>query len=542
MPVELLENKIPEILDININATNHIFVTQTNALGITSEPIHIEVINITVELDPLTISATDTSNTSIGNHTITVSGAETDSEVTVTATHSTGTVVTNTSTGNGDIIIALPNSGVWTLSAVQTDEFNNESAVSNELTITLDSNAPIISVATLSGTTVSNTNAVVVTVTGFIAGETITVTATPADTTQTTQTGTIDTSTTSRDVTLTLVDGVWSISAVQTISGETNPSDTSTSQSITVDTVAPAFSSITVPAATPTAKSKDVTIALSGTDHTTVTYSAFLTTVSDNATCAATDDSLFIINTEEATPNTFTLTLESDNGNYICVKATDEAGNTTKQISTSTIGGIDTTAPTFTIAVPAATPTAQSKNVTLTLTNTEPSTVTYSAFLTTDSSTDCANSDDSLFTIDTTTSTSNTFTLTLESDNGNYICVKATDEAGNTTKMIEGTNTISGIDKTGPSFTTAFDPETSVPSQTKTVTLTNTNSEVGGVIYSYFFITESEKANCPTSGVSLFSNTVTGNTFTLNDQETVDVAGNPTNQLSILYHPSQTKK
>ena len=172
---------------ININATNHIFVTQTNALGITSEPIHIEVINITVELDPLTISATDTSNTSIGNHTITVSGSETDSEVTVTATHSTKTdtngdplQVTSTRTGNGDITIALLESDEWTLSAVQTDEFNNESAVSNELTITLDSNAPKISVATLTGTTVSDTNAVVVTVTddGFIEGETITVTAT----------------------------------------------------------------------------------------------------------------------------------------------------------------------------------------------------------------------------------------------------------------------------------------------------------------------------------------------------------------------------
>ena len=64
-------------------------------------------------------------------------------------------------------------------------------------------------------------------------------------------------------MTLTLVDGVWSISAVQTLPGETNPSDTFDSQDITVDTTAPVFSSITVPAARPTAKSKDVTIASS---------------------------------------------------------------------------------------------------------------------------------------------------------------------------------------------------------------------------------------------------------------------------------------
>ena len=314
--------------------TTHIFVTQTNTLGITSEPIHLEVIQNDVALSDVTISSE--SNTSIGNHTLTISGAKTDSTVTVTATHSTGTV-TSTGTGNGDIIINLPEYGEWTLSAVQSDLFGNISDPTT-ITITLNSNAPTISVATLTGTTVSDTNAVVVTVTGFISGETITVTATHTTETDTNGDplkveGTIDTSTTSRDATLTLVDGVWSISAVQTISGETNPSDTFDSPDITVDTVAPEFSSITVPAATPTAKSKDVTIALSGTDHTTVTYSAFLTADSDDTTCAATDDSRFII---IASGSTFTLDNQDDhNDKYICVKATDQAGNTTKQITST---------------------------------------------------------------------------------------------------------------------------------------------------------------------------------------------------------------
>ena len=335
--------------------TTHIFVTQTNTLGITSEPIHLEVIQNDVALSDVTISSE--SNTSIGNHTLTVSGSETDSTVTVTATHSTGTV-TSTGTGNGDIIINLPEYGEWTLSAVQSDLFGNISDPTT-ITITLNSNAPTISVATLTGTTVSDTNAVVVTVTGFISGETITVTATHTTETDTNGDplkveGTIDTSTTSRDATLTLVDGVWSISAVQTISGETNPSDTFDSPDITVDTVAPEFSSITVPAATPTAKSKDVTIALSGTDHTTVTYSAFLTADSDDTTCAATDDSRFII---IASGSTFTLDNQDDhNDKYICVKATDQANNTTKKISTSKVDGIDTTDPDFTIDIPSNTP------------------------------------------------------------------------------------------------------------------------------------------------------------------------------------------
>ena len=71
---------------------------------------------------------------------------------------------------------------------------------------------------------------------------------------------------------------------------ETNPSDTSDSH-ITVDTTDPDFT-ITIPNTDP-AQSKDVTITANGTDDDTVTYSAVLTTDSDNATCAATNDSVF---------------------------------------------------------------------------------------------------------------------------------------------------------------------------------------------------------------------------------------------------------
>ena len=49
------------------------------------------------------------------------------------------------------------------------------------------------------------------------------------------------------------------------------------------------------------------------------------------------------IDTDPTTPTQFTLTLESDNGNYICVRAEDEAGNITKKASVNTISGIDTT-------------------------------------------------------------------------------------------------------------------------------------------------------------------------------------------------------
>ena len=135
-----------------------------------------------------------------------------------------------------------------------------------------------------------------------------------------------------------------------------------------------------------------------------------------------------------STGNIFTLTLESDNPNYICVKATDEAGNTTKAISLQ-IANIDTTDPEFTIGISPTTP-SQSKTVAFTLTKTEVS-VAYSYFLTKDETekTNCPTAADTSFQ-DTETATPTQLTLNLESYNDAYICVRAEDAAGNITKKL----------------------------------------------------------------------------------------------------------
>ena len=120
------------------------------------------------------------------------------------------------------------------------------------------------------------------------------------------------------------------------------------------------------------------------------------------------------------------------------------SGDITKKLSANAINGIDTTDPDFTIGISPTTP-SQSKTVAFALTTTEVS-VAYSYFLATNETEkdDCSLADDTLF---INTATGNTFTLNLESDNGNYICVKATDEAGNITKDAS-TSTIEGIDTT----------------------------------------------------------------------------------------------
>ena len=289
-----------------------------------------------------------------------------------------------------------------------------------------------------------------------------------------------------------------------------NKKKISTSKVDGIDTTDPDFT-IGISPTTPS-QSKTVTFTLTNTEPSTVGYSYFFTTDSDKANCENADDSSFNLDTPTSTPNTFTLTLESDNPNYICAKATDEAGNTAKAISLQ-IANIDTTDPEFTIDLPPTTP-SQSKTVAFTLTKTEVS-VAYSYFLTKDETekTNCPTAADTSFQ-DTETATPTQLTLNLESYNDAYICVRAEDAAGNITKKLSA-NAINGIDTTDPDFTIGISPTT--PSQSKTVAFTLTTTEVS-VAYSYFLATnETEKTNCPTATDTSFQDTdpTTPTQFTL---------------------------
>ncbi len=141
--------------------------------------------------------------------------------------------------------------------------------------------------------------------------------------------------------------------------------------------------------------------------------------------------------------------LSSDNGIKVCYKAVDALANTAYNLSEA-ISGIDTTAPTITIAQPDTSPalsktiTASASDGTLTMSNTTGST--------------CDG------TLSFVTYSSQTFSS--EFDNGTKVCYKAVDALGNTAYNLS--EAIEGIDTTAPTITIT-EPDTS-PALSKTIT------------------------------------------------------------------------
>ena len=144
-----------------------------------------------------------------------------------------------------------------------------------------------------------------------------------------------------------------------------------------------------------------------------------------------------------------TFTTESDNGQKVCYKATDTAGNIAYNMSNA-IAGIDTTKPTITITNPSTSP-AQSKTITA---------------ITSEGSLEMSNTKLSACDASLTFGAYASQTFTTESDNGQKVCYKATDTAGNIAYKMS--NAIAGIDTTKPTITIT-NPSTS-PAQSKTIT------------------------------------------------------------------------
>ncbi|PID99033.1 hypothetical protein CSA80_02865 [Candidatus Saccharibacteria bacterium] len=105
------------------------------------------------------------------------------------------------------------------------------------------------------------------------------------------------------------------------------------------------------------------TIAISVTDSNPL-VSSYQYGFSADATCDASDT----YNTAFTSGTTFSITTESYNGQYICARAEDQAGNTSYQASANPLN-IDVTAPTATFAFSETNPT--NGNVTVTMTTSE---------------------------------------------------------------------------------------------------------------------------------------------------------------------------
>lgn len=134
----------------------------------------------------------------------------------------------------------------------------------------------------------------------------------------------------------------------------------------------------------------------------------------------------------------FLISDASQNGNIVCVYGEDSLGNKSVLSSTNPFN-IDITAPNITISNP-DTNAAQSKTI---IASTNEGTL-YMI----ESSSTCDAEADSLFVPYAS------LTLTSESNNGQTVCYKAVDEAGN--KKYSLSNAISGIDTTAPVVSNAY--------------------------------------------------------------------------------------
>ena len=161
-----------------------------------------------------------------------------------------------------------------------------------------------------------------------------------------------------------------------------------------------------------------------------------------------------ICDASDSYPNTFgsgsfVIETEDYNGNHICARATDQAGNIAYQASANPLN-LDTTAPTITINNPDQTAAAQSRTFTA---STSDGTLTMATVL--DGVCDATVSGFVAYAA---------VVFSAENDNGSRICYQATDDLGNT--AYELSDTVTEIDTTAPTITIT-NPDQSFSAQSR---------------------------------------------------------------------------
>ena len=161
-----------------------------------------------------------------------------------------------------------------------------------------------------------------------------------------------------------------------------------------------------------------------------------------------------ICDASDSYPNTFgsgsfVIETEDYNGNHICARATDQAGNIAYQASANPLN-LDTTAPTITINNPDQTAAAQSRTFTA---STSDGTLTMATVL--DGVCDATVSGFVAYA---------EVVFSAENDNGSRICYQATDDLGNT--AYELSDTVTEIDTTAPTITIT-NPDQSFSAQSR---------------------------------------------------------------------------
>lgn len=281
------------------------------------DPTSNSAINFTVvfseAIDPVTFTAGD----------VVLSGTGTGTVGTLTTSDNITWTVPVTVTGNGTIIASLAASTV-------TDVNGNPNllATSTDNSVTYDTTAPVISEVT-AVTTPTNVTTPNYTFTTDEAG-TITYGGSCSSSTTTATVG-------SNTITLnSLADGTYATCTITVTDGAGNVSSVLTLSSFTVDTVLPIIT-VTNPTTT-----------LATTKIVTSATNEGVLTMAINAPGVTTCDGTLTFVAYAST----TFSSEADNTRTICYRAIDAAGNTTYTLS-STISGIDTTAPTLILSTAA---------------------------------------------------------------------------------------------------------------------------------------------------------------------------------------------
>ncbi len=458
-------------LSLNLNGSNAVSVSATDVAGNTSSAgTQSLVIDTIAPTTPAVTSAALTNST-----TPTLTGtAETGSSVTVTVGGATYATTATGGTWSLDLATATPVSGTLNLnpngsnavSVSATDAAGNTSSAGTQ-SLVIDTTMP----TTPAVTSAALTNSTTPTLTGTAEmGSSVKVTVGGATYTTTATSGTwsLDLATaTPTNGSLSLnPNGINAISATATdAAGNTSPAGT---QSLVIDTSAPA-----APAVTSAALTNSATPTLTGTAEggSTVTVTVGGATYVTTATSGT-----WSLDLATATPASGTLNLNPNGSNAVSVSATDAVGNTSSAGTQSLV--IDTTAPT----TPAITSAVLTNSTTPILTGMAEggSTVT----VTVGGATYATTATSGTWSLDLATATPASGTLNLNPNGSNAVSVSATDAAGNVSAAGMQTLVIDTAAPGAPAITSAALTSSAAPILTGTAeTGSSVTVTVGGATY-----------------------------------------------------------
>ena len=400
-------------------------VTQTDGASNTSTALTLT--QFTVDT---TSPATPTEDTAVATPTndntpeVTIGFGETGGTFTIggDCTTQTGTVTGTTQT----ITLGTTGDNDYTCTVTQTDGASNTSTALTLTQFTVDTTSPATPTENTAVTTPTNDDTPEVTIGFGETGGTFTIggdcTAQTGTVTGTTQTITLGTT----------GDNDYTCTVTQT-DGASNTSTALTLTQFTVDTTSPA---------TPTENTAVTTPTNDDTPEVTIGFGETGGTFTIGGDCTAQTG------TVTGTTQTITLSALADGDHTCTVTQTDGASNTSTTL-TLTQFTVDTTAPTIAFDEDIETGPVQSDTININ-TNDGGVIVTEDYVLLAGPSPTC---DATVNFAGSTTYTDETdFVINTEANNGNYICARVVDTAGNAGYLLSGNDL--NIDVTAPSLTT----------------------------------------------------------------------------------------